>query len=598
MTQQENSWLNFSSYLKTNFVSNPLAQSVPETEKSYQKQYKAKHISLPKYLSELSSSEQLDIAFKIGAEVLAEKSIQSGATFECDAGTIQKILNSGNIRLIKLMLKNGLDVNKPVSTDFDQTISIFHMAAFETPELLPLLLSATDELTILPELHIAVLHNNIEKIAELSAKKVNIDRPDIAKCTALWWAILLNNYPVATLLIENGASLINFRKSSNVLQLLGHDVLEILIRKNQINCLELLLKNKLSVNTFACVKDVHIYKLLLVIAAEYGKADIICLLLKFNATVNPALSDNKLAELHDDLGYFCEWIELSAVAAAAKNNHVACLDILLNYDDINAELITLSHKDYKDHLIDRYTALMVAISGLSYESIEFLLLKGANPNQKGTWSAYRYNSPDDKIIDPLNILLKILPVKLKNELMQPNYDPINIIFKKSHRWFKILELLLNQGAHLNNTINDSFTISLVKNPIYIWQTKSDESSITHSSEKLNKANQQRFLLEALRILALHKTNFNQQDKKGKTILHYAAEYGYLEVVKYLIEKLKVDINIKDKQGESAIYSAAREVQEEVFNYLQKAGSDRTELNLQGETVGQLISTSLMKRFNL
>ncbi len=39
MTQQENSWLNFSSYLKTNFVSNPLAQSVTLIENLINSKY-------------------------------------------------------------------------------------------------------------------------------------------------------------------------------------------------------------------------------------------------------------------------------------------------------------------------------------------------------------------------------------------------------------------------------------------------------------------------------------------------------------------------------------------------------------------------------
>ena len=572
---------------------------LPETQLSYREQYKQKYKRFPKNVDKLDKSQQLNAAFKMNAEVWVKKLIRNGATLNYTTRVFENILKSRNKRLIKFLLKNGLDVNRPIDTDGfgrDQPISIFHMAVFEAPELLPLLLNTTDKITILPELHVAVLQNNRPLLQELLAKSADVDTEDSCECTALWWALLLNNYQIASLLLEKGAAIDKIKRSSITLEALHYDMLAYLIRQGNFHCLELLLENRLSSNTFAYQNGT--YKTLLVIAAECGKTDMTRLLLKFGATVNPLPDENQLSQLHRSMGYFCESLELSAIAAAAKNNHTDCLSILAELSDVNALGVTYSSKDHKDHFIHRYPPLLEAISHLADQAVEMLLRRGATPNRIGIWSVRERNlTPDERPVTPLSTLLETFPSNLQNELTHPHYHPKSKTSRESQRWFMILELLLKNGANPNDSnVKINFIINLIKNPIRIMKLTDEFGRIIDcSSEELNKNNAQQFLLEALRILFLYKANFTQQDGGGKTLLHYAAKNGYFEVVRYLVEEIKIDTQVKDKQGETAIFLAARETQEDIFKYLKKVTNSAEESNLQGETPSQLISASFMKR---
>jgi hypothetical protein len=97
-------------------------------------------------------------------------------------------------------------------------------------------------------------------------------------------------------------------------------------------------------------------KSLAVIAAEYGQVRILRLLLKFGAMVNPEGSDEQLKQI------MSESLKINALAAAAANNQIECLDILTSICDINELGITCSSIDHKDHFIHRYSALIEAIA--------------------------------------------------------------------------------------------------------------------------------------------------------------------------------------------------------------------------------------------
>jgi len=60
--------------------------------------------------------------------------------------------------------------------------------------------------------------------------------------------------------------------------------------------------------------------------------------------------------------------------------------------------------------------------------------------------------------------------------------------------------------------------------------------------------------ELMRKYILKQKNVNIRDKDGKTLLHYAAQKGYLDVIKLLLEK-GADINAKDKDGKTPLHDA-------------------------------------------
>lgn len=68
-------------------------------------------------------------------------------------------------------------------------------------------------------------------------------------------------------------------------------------------------------------------------------------------------------------------------------------------------------------------------------------------------------------------------------------------------------------------------------------------------------------------------NVNKLDESGLSLLHWAADRGSLEIVKYLIESLKADVNLRDGNGQTPLHFAVSCEYSNVENYLIEAGAD-------------------------
>ncbi|KAI3854005.1 hypothetical protein MKX03_016510 [Papaver bracteatum] len=66
---------------------------------------------------------------------------------------------------------------------------------------------------------------------------------------------------------------------------------------------------------------------------------------------------------------------------------------------------------------------------------------------------------------------------------------------------------------------------------------------------------------------------NTKDYDGKHVVHYAASGGRLNVLKYLIEEIRVDIHIKDGSGETPLSWAAIEGHLAAVVYLLQMGAN-------------------------
>jgi len=96
-------------------------------------------------------------------------------------------------------------------------------------------------------------------------------------------------------------------------------------------------------------------------------------------------------------------------------------------------------------------------------------------------------------------------------------------------------------------------------------------------------------------------NFVEQEKKdinaqieGRCPIHYAADYGQTEVIKYLISK-GANINVLDKHGISALLAATWEGHKDCVKYLLSQGADKNLKAPDGRPISECAETDEIKQ---
>jgi ankyrin repeat protein len=75
-------------------------------------------------------------------------------------------------------------------------------------------------------------------------------------------------------------------------------------------------------------------------------------------------------------------------------------------------------------------------------------------------------------------------------------------------------------------------------------------SSTHSNPLILAADKP---AELLRLLQLDPSIASAQDEHGYSLVHAAASYNHLDLLRTLVNEYKVDVNIKDEDGETALF---------------------------------------------
>ena len=69
-------------------------------------------------------------------------------------------------------------------------------------------------------------------------------------------------------------------------------------------------------------------------------------------------------------------------------------------------------------------------------------------------------------------------------------------------------------------------------------------------------------------------NVSAVGQNGRVPLHWAAQYGYFEIVEKLLATRAVDINILDNDGNNALHLARQNGHLKIVEYLLKKGSKK------------------------
>ena len=103
---------------------------------------------------------------------------------------------------------------------------------------------------------------------------------------------------------------------------------------------------------------------------------------------------------------------------------------------------------------------------------------------------------------------------------------------------------------------------------------------------------------AVKALLTNDANPNMQDSCGKTPLHYAANYGIINIASTLLEH-EADLTIKDGDENTPLHLATIYGHHEIAALLLEHGADPNEKNIHGKTASYFIekhaSESIQKK---
>ncbi|WP_257294942.1 ankyrin repeat domain-containing protein [Endozoicomonas sp. YOMI1] len=211
------------------------------------------------------------------------------------------------------------------------------------------------------------------------------------------------------------------------------------------------------------------------------------------------------------------------------------------------------------------TMLAHAAKKQNWELVEFLLAKGANPDDQigdnGTalHLAVRLGRPD--IIDML--MKHGADINARDKYKRRTV--LHLVAESGQR--EILDKLLQHNADVNAQDNNGRT------PLCL----------------LNCANSQRDTVKYfMNTLIDNQADVNHRDRDGRTPLTILVNrLGHQSVIKYAIDTLiqhGADVNVRDEEGFTPLHFAAKNGQLELFNHLLEKGADKYARTNSGQMV--------------
>ena len=153
----------------------------------------------------------------------------------------------------------------------------------------------------------------------------------------------------------------------------------------------------------------------------------------------------------------------------------------------------------------------------------------------------------------------------------------------------------------NNLIKDDNTENETKsskeeNLIEEKKTEKNEEEVINWREECIKGN----LMPAVLLLDQKKISVNEivNPENGNTILHYAANYGFYNVVRTLVEKFGAGLNIQNKLGFSPIFLIVSCTDINIFNFNYFIKTEKVDFSLHDNNGLNILQHSIITNFHI
>lgn len=165
------------------------------------------------------------------------------------------------------------------------------------------------------------------------------------------------------------------------------------------------------------------------------------------------------------------------------------------------------------------------------------------------------------------------------------------------------EAAMEKYLELLNSIDPSWETdsSIKSNETWIHHStmRNDDEEISESSKTIfdwvKEGN-----LNKIKSINSQDINMNDLCEDGLSLLHWAADRGNLEIVKYFIQNLKADIDIKDVDGQTPLHYAASCGHTDVVKYLLDKGANANLLDNEQQSAFEMANNpqicELLKQF--
>jgi len=415
--------------------------------------------------------------------------------------------------------------------------------------------------------HLAVLHNKKEIVELFIEKGANIDsRAKKTYETPIGLAIKENNKEMFKFLLQKGAAVGKQSPTGWGLRIpfIGNNVrdfnmLHTAVFYNRKRMVELLLKKKsVDVNSRCKISKKESWPALYFAIAKKNLA-IAKLLVKKGANVK------------EEFGLSPLWL--------AQNKYIENLSKKRNEGDKKTDkqfflgiikLLIENGVDFnRKSVIDSNLLHWVLSVEGGGEVAKLLIEKGAN-----------LNTQNDLGCTPLHFALARGWLEIVNLLVEKGAD-INIKDRIGFGYSPLMlaiatsskELIYERDKEVARIVNKSASDSIT----VIEEVKDRENNNVFNYLQYNipvfsgREFDNEFSKSAVMLLLEHGSDFNEKDKNGSTVFHWAAGKGYKEIILFLLGK-DADVNVKNNSGNTPLYFAVLKGKREIVELLIENGA--------------------------